>query len=348
MEETSELLIAVHKVVFWPEGDSGNAIFKVKQDGKEFTAIGPKPDLKPKRGALLKVWGDWDYHEQYGDQFRFHLCYPELSVKEIVYGYLNLSSEHSRMLYTAYEGDTFRFLRDAPKAVIEQQVVPQDIVWVAHWSTLRFEKMRASVGHLVQLLGKRGFQLGKLIPAAFGKWGSKTEAVIRKNPYALLSLPSAGWSRCDQLYLDLGHPPARLKRQTLLVLHLLDSDSSGDCWLEAGPLAQKLQETIGEHARPIEAMKLGLRADLLAKRVDSKGKKWLALAEVAKQEIAVATIAVRLSEWICKQPKSDDPLWKHLQTVTSKASVLSVPSWQTITTTTSGSLSEHSTLDDMP
>ena len=62
---------------------------------------------------------------------------------------------------------------------------------------------------LLTLFQGRGFQASKLIRACIKEWGRRAPEMLRRNPYLLMirGLPSAGFKRCDKLYLDLKHRP---------------------------------------------------------------------------------------------------------------------------------------------
>src|SRR6202011_4956641 len=119
---------------------------------------------------------------------------------------------------------------------------------------------------LFGLFAGRGFH-GKLIEAAITMWGVRAPSVIKRNPFALLSMPSAGFKRCDKLWADLGLPKDSLKRQTLCALNELRTERNGDTWVKATDLAAKLREMIPS-ADPLKAFRLGLRSRKLKKYRD--------------------------------------------------------------------------------
>jgi hypothetical protein len=117
------------------------------------------------------------------------------------------------------------------------------------------------------------------------------------------NLPGAGFLRCDALYLALGHNPARLKRQALCCWHSLREfgERGGDTWFPVERVSQDLRRKLGEAARPVAAVRLGLRARWLARYRDRDGKLWLAEARKANNERRLAEAAKALLAWVPPQ-----------------------------------------------
>jgi hypothetical protein len=112
-------------------------------------------------------------------------------------------------------------------------------------------------------------------------------------------LPGCGFLRCDALYLALGHNPARLKRQALCSWQALREfgERGGDTWFPVERVAQELRRKLGDAARPKAAVRLGLRAQWLARYRDRDGTLWLAEARKAANERRVAEAAKGLLAW---------------------------------------------------
>ena len=143
---------------------------------------------------------------------------------------------------------------------------------------------------LFSLFAKRGFS-GKLIDVCIEKWGARAPQKIRRNAYVLMlnRLPSAGFKRCDKLWLDLGGRKGRLKRQALCLWHHLQSDSSGHTWFLGEKVAQAIEAQVGESlARPVQAIRLAIRCKWITRRKDEQGKVWLAEAGKAWNEFQVS------------------------------------------------------------
>ena len=86
----------------------------------------------------------------------------------------------------------------------------------------------------VDLIGMfKGYGLGeRAIQDCLQKWGARAAQVIRRDPFKMLvaQIYGAGYDRCDRLYLELGLPPRRLKRQMLKLWSDIKKDYSGHTW----------------------------------------------------------------------------------------------------------------------
>lgn len=152
---------------------------------------------------------------------------------------------------------------------------------------------------LTNLFAGRGFP-SALIEACIYRWKILAPERIKRDPYTLLvnRLPGCGFARCDSLYLDLGLPRDRLKRQTICLWHVLYSDTSGNTWVRAEDAIERLRQMVStEKMRPKRALKLGTRAGWIASKRDREGTLWLADGGRARNEQFVAEQLQRLSGW---------------------------------------------------
>lgn len=93
------------------------------------------------------------------------------------------------------------------------------------------------------------------------KFGNLAVKRIRHDPFLLMQFRGAGWEKCDAMYLSLGLPPGRLKRQVYFILHAISEDRGGHTWLNLETILRRMTMKIGsEHANPEKALELGRRA----------------------------------------------------------------------------------------
>lgn len=140
---------------------------------------------------------------------------------------------------------------------------------------------------------------------AIQEWGNLAAAVIRRDPYKLMRFRSCGFKRCDQLYLHLGLPAGRLKRQALSAWFSLASNSNGDTWYPLRAAQDGIRRTIAgaelQIDRAIELATRGevidqVRTDGLSGPVTSDGNYvWVAEASKARQE---AILAEKIAEML--------------------------------------------------
>lgn len=95
--------------------------------------------------------------------------------------------------------------------------------------------------------------------SAIKEWGNKAAEKVRRDPYALMTFRGCGFKLCDSLYLEMGHDPARLRRQALCAWYSIASQSSGDIWYPATQVVRSIESLIGPGARPRDAIRLAMR-----------------------------------------------------------------------------------------
>lgn len=152
---------------------------------------------------------------------------------------------------------------------------------------------------LTDLLAGRGFPK-TTARKAIQEWGNRAAAVIRHDPYKLMRFRGCGFKLCDQLYLHLGLPPGRLKRQALAAWYALSSNSDGHTYFPRRAAEFGIRATVaGAELRIDKAIELGLRSGLL-RELHTKGingpiatdgdYSWLAIAEHADREARLAQL----------------------------------------------------------
>jgi len=155
---------------------------------------------------------------------------------------------------------------------------------------------------LMDLLTGRGFpkSTARLATRA---WGNKAAQIIRRNPYRLMEFRGCGFKKTDSLYLDLGLPPGRLKRQALCAWNTLARDTEGHTFYPVEFAQQGIKGNISATDLRIEdAITLANRAGYTAMLrtatptgplVEDGQRRWLAEGKKAENER-------ELSELICE------------------------------------------------
>jgi hypothetical protein len=82
---------------------------------------------------------------------------------------------------------------------------------------------------VLDLLTGRGFPRAT-VREVVKEWGADAARKIRRDPYKLMKFRGCGFSRCDEMYRELGLPLNRLKRQALAAWYAIHSDSDGHTW----------------------------------------------------------------------------------------------------------------------
>lgn len=311
-------ITARYRSTVWAASDGSCVIARVTDErtDKTLTVKGP-PDCGPALvpGLGYRWFGRWSRHDQYGEQFEFAgfaaLAAPtrEGTVRYLAAVAEGVGESRAVALWAVYGPLAVEALRNDPDAVAAAGVMPLAAARAASESLSRERAWEPLKVELYGLLGGRGFQMGAAIAACLTRWGARAPDVVRRNPYALLiaNVPSAGWARCDRLYLDLGHPAGRLKRQALVAAHHLREQAGGDTWLPAEAVCRAVEAACGKAARPERALVLARRAGLVRVRRDGAGGVWLAERGKAVNEAAAAAAAKELALWTQTESSSSSP-----------------------------------------
>ena len=131
---------------------------------------------------------------------------------------------------------------------------------------------------LYDLFEGQGF--GKAcVRQALTLWGAKAHEILTRYPYRAMALRGVGFLKADKFYLDLGHNPAKLKRQAYCLAYatLKESDSQGHAWVASQKSVEYLKATIaGTTVTPEKALVLAVRGMILKTRKDERGQPWVA------------------------------------------------------------------------
>lgn len=137
---------------------------------------------------------------------------------------------------------------------------------------------------LLELFDGRGFP-SQLMVDVIKAWGVSAPQRIRRDPWCLIvnRMPGCGFKRIDSLYLDLGLPPDKLRRQVFCLWYLLRSDMSGHTWRRRDELVGELLRMVTGQPDPDKAIYAAGKVGILAER-ESGGVKWLAHGAAARAE----------------------------------------------------------------
>lgn len=310
---------------------------RYRKDGWIIASVESIDGGKPDKFGQETVKGDADIGELViGLEYRFYGKYEIYQGKESfafrsfvpitphgragVIKYLqqapNVGLATAEALWDVYESEAVEVLRDEPLAAVAAVNSRYFTIEKATEAAAHLEAMGALEGctiDLLDLLDGRGFP--KDLPHRLMKrFGNRGAELIRKNPYLLLSEKGVGFLRADVMYLEFGHKPDRLKRQTLCILHAIQSDTNGHIWYPQEFAIRTLREKIsGTSIRCGEAIRLGVRADKLVVRNPYKVGNdtcWIADGDAAEDESFVSAalsvaMAGRFSGW-CRASKTSD------------------------------------------
>jgi len=157
------------------------------------------------------------------------------------------------------------------------------------------QKFQETKLQLVDLFAGRGFP-HTLPEACIKAFGAKAAVRIKRDPFAMMvaKLPGCGFLRCDRMYVELGLPKDRMRRQIMCAWHHIHSDGSGTTWHSWEVVARDVAKQLSGNVRVERAMTAAVRAKWLTTRVVN-GKAWVADTKRAEDE---DTIFEKLKELI--------------------------------------------------
>jgi len=198
-----------------------------------------------------------------------------------------------RECWDAWGSDAVRICREQPEIVAERIGIKlEQAERIADFLQID-AGIEATTIDLLSLFDRRGFPK-RLVREVVQVFGNKAKTIIERNPYVLMKFSGVGFNRADQLYLSLGLPPGRLKRQALCAWHEVSKDSSGHTWFPIERVVAAINGAVaGATPDPVKALKLCKRARLLVFK-KSGDAHFAAITKHAKAEERIANNFQRL------------------------------------------------------
>jgi exodeoxyribonuclease V alpha subunit len=252
-------------------------------------------ELRP--GGWFLFGGRWDEHPRHGWQFNFEVFTPDLPAgDDATVAYLaqlcpGVGPATARKLVDAYGEAAPRVLAEDPARAAADGLLRPDVAEEAG-AALRAvcdPRLRDAHVELFALFKGLGFPR-RLTARCLELWGAEAPVRVRRDPFTLLvrGLPGCGFLRVDRLYLAMGRPPHRLKRQALAAWHALRK-RDGDTWVTLATALDAVRSQVaGCDVRPHRAVLLALRARRLTYRPGPGGSHWVAESGKARSENALA------------------------------------------------------------
>lgn len=291
----TEHVAEVRRIVF--ENPDGPFVILELLDGS--TAMGAATADQFDNKTQYRFLGRWENDPKRGYRFRFgsfivHAIGSRTGVVKYITAICpGIGSKTAAKLWDAYRERAIDTLRDDPARCATECGINAETVYEASEILIADKRYQHTKIDLNGLFAGRGFQ-GKLIDDCVTRWGVKAAAFIRQNPFRLLGMTSAGFKRCDKLYMDLGLNPKALKRQVICTLHAITTDRTGHTWFDAYTLEAMLKDAIPQ-ADAHRAFRCGVRARVLSVREDERGRVWLTSRNRARAEEMIAQHVTRLN-----------------------------------------------------
>lgn len=311
-EIVGELIFEAHR---WND----TVILKARnEDGQTFTvkATASEHELSP--GLTYRFYGHWTTHHRHGRQFAAQsqiVVTPHFESGVIAYLQRGprIGLVIAKSIWAAFGSESVKTLRETPDVVVETlrekrvRGFTQERARAAAMYFDQCKQLEDAEIDVIGVIGGRGFPRDTLC-RAIGQWGNKAADTIRRNPFLLMRFPGCGFARTDALYLELGHDPARLKRQTLCIWHGISRDMSGSTWFPATTIDQQLRRYVaGATVNPVRACRLGIRAGVLAVRRNGTALPFITERRRDRAEQVVADSTARLN-----RSEAAWPTWPNL------------------------------------
>ena len=266
------------------------------------------------RNITYRFFGFWKEFRGV-DQFVFESFVAETPAgEEAVVAYLcqckGIGPVMARSIFRLYEDEAVQKLREEPEVVAGS--VPRFSIEKAREAAAFLKESQTTERSKIDLFGLlkgRGFPK-KVIDKVLADFGAESSQVVARNPYILMRYKGCGFLKTDKMYLDLGLPATKMKRQALCAWHSIASQSGGDIWFPFHIVQSGLRKNISSVAIDIErAMALAIRAKMLSEKFH-KGQRWVAEYVRDQQEQKIADL---LDEARREQEEKVKPvLWAHI------------------------------------
>jgi len=278
--------------VFQAEDPEQRTIIGTLENGAVVKGRAPRGSLEC--GLTYRFLGRWTEHPKFGRQFHFTSFAPAMPAGErATVRYLakgpGIGRARAQRIWDLFGERSLETVRTGPERIaaeIDGLTPERASVAAAYFREhQRLEKLTIEVGGLLE---GRGFPRS-LPDKVIREWGAGAPEVLRQQPYRLMQFTGAGFSRCDQLYLDMGLDPAAIERQAYCVWHALAADGDGHTWYPGRLAERTLRRSIAvDQVRATEALAWAAEHDLLAPTSDPAWGNWIAEAPKAAAELRLA------------------------------------------------------------
>ncbi|TWT65644.1 AAA family ATPase [Crateriforma conspicua] len=246
--------------------------------GEWLTIKGDAEDGELIRGGRYRFYGRFAKYRNKRSgveekQFHFQTFVPALAHdREGVVAYLAAAGQGFGMgkataekAFDKFGGDAVSVIRQSPRELLSlnNRITPEQCDAIADKLNQQKATEDATI-ELTSLLAGRG--LPKVTSRnAIKKWGNQAAEIVKRDPYSLMNFRGCGFKLCDKLYLEMGLPADKLRRQALCAWHSVASQSDGHTWYPAMAVVQAIRQAIGSaKARPKAAVGLAMRLGRLS------------------------------------------------------------------------------------
>ena len=257
--------------------------------------VGYCDEAQLQSGLTYLFRGYWKDDEKYGKQFLFHsvgLAQPVGERGTVAYLQRGpgIGRKRAVRLWELYGQDALEAVRDRPQEIAAALagLTEEQATEAAAW--FKVHKDREIVTRDLEEIGLTKRQQEQAIE----KWGAGAAQFIRDNAFILMGLRGISFLKADKLYLELGGDPQGVERLAWCAWNALHRERQGNTWTTPGICTQAILQSVSVlEVHPGVGISYGVESKIIARRVDSSGRIWLAENSKAKAEMRLANAVHR-------------------------------------------------------
>ena len=308
--------VYVERVIFQNE-ENGYCVLMTRLDDEEIIVVGTfYGDMQ---GQMLRVTGETDYHQSYGEQFKvqeYEVIEP--SDEESVRRYLSsgavkgIGEALAGRIIKKFGRDTLRIMEEEPERLAEIKGISMR---KAQEISVSFSEKR-DLRSAMLFLQKYGIT-NKLAVKIYETYGLKMYGILNENPYKLSEdIEGVGFKTADMIAEKIGiHTDSDYRIRSGLLYVLSQALADGNMYLPRGELlaqAQQLLEVQAEHMEP-HIMNLAIDKKVVIKQ------EHIYSARAYHTEVKTAGMLVCLSA--CRQHAPEEMLEKRISAIEKEEQV---------------------------
>lgn len=199
-------------------------------------------------GRRYRFYGYWKDHPRYGRQFSADSFVEDMpTTREAIIFYLSklpgIGASTAAKIADKYGEATLQTIAGDCEILVREVrgMHPDEAEIIARKISEEIE-VNKTIVELGALFAGCGFRRS-LPKEVMARWGSRSMAIIRRNPYLLLRFTGCGFTNVDKFALNNGYNPRSLKRQAYGLMYSMSQDS--DVWFDVGYVSSRLQKMVG-------------------------------------------------------------------------------------------------------
>lgn len=272
--------------------DTGFTVFDMECNGELVTAVGVMAQ-QIVVGEKLRLYGRWDVHASFGNQFRVDQCMPDLPATAAeMLNYLSsgtvkgIGKATALKIVDAFGEQTMDVLENHPERLAAVKGISKS---KAEKICEEFRKEFA-VREVIIALGALGITPAESL-AAYKVFGASSVQKVRENPYILCGIGARiGFERADQIAGAMPNPPKPMYRMKAGILYVLRHNlfNSGHTCVPRDRLLEPSASLLNADASQIENAIDELLEERKIVQCEMRGRKFLFLPEVYHAERSAA------------------------------------------------------------